>query len=51
MPKKTKRPPPAIRWEFPQHVPTVDFFEGMDLDGGDLGEAIENFIFSMDAVP
>ncbi len=48
MPKKTKRPPSAIRWEFPRHIPTIDFFEGMDLDGGDLVEAIENFIFSME---
>jgi hypothetical protein len=47
MTKKTKRPPPAIRWEFPRHVPTVDFFEGMHLDD-DPSEAIEVFIGSME---
>jgi hypothetical protein len=49
MPKKAKSPTPPIRWEFPQHVPSLDFFEGMDLDDdGNLAEAIENFIFSSD---
>jgi len=39
--------PPAIRWEFPRHIPTVDFLEGMDLEEDPAG-AIEIFIFSME---
>ncbi|MBI4601127.1 MAG: hypothetical protein HY721_04115 [Planctomycetes bacterium] len=42
------RHPPPIRWEFPRHVPTIDFLEGLDLDPDeDLDEAVENFISGM----
>jgi hypothetical protein len=49
MPKKMKPAARSILWEFSRDVPTMEFFEGLDLDeDGGLSEGIENFIFAME---
>ncbi len=51
MPKKKKPParrPTQIRWEFTPDIPTLDFFEGGNLNElWDLQEAVGNFVSMM----
>ena len=44
--RETTRRPPQIKWEFDPDVPTIDFFEGQDLnDDWVLQDAVEGFVF------
>jgi hypothetical protein len=52
MSKKKRQPTPErpgpIRWEFGPNIPTLDFFETLNLDDVfDVDEAVENFVFEM----
>jgi hypothetical protein len=48
--RKSKSPPErsqSLKWKFGPNIPTSDFFEGQKPED-DFGEAVENFIFTME---